>query len=51
MPVCLSVVYGDILHGMQCFDSVAQLRAPTDAYLATATGMLEARGGSVQFKA
>ena len=37
------VVYGDILHGMRCFNSVAQLRAPTGAHLATATGMLEAR--------
>ena len=37
------VVYGDILHGMRCFNSVAQLRAPTGAHLATATIMLEAR--------
>ena len=37
------VVYGDILHGMRCFNSVAQLRAPTGAHLATATGMLQAR--------
>ena len=37
------VVYGDILHGMRCFNSVAQLRAPTGAHLATAKGMLEAR--------
>ena len=37
------VVYGDSLHGMRCFNSVAQLRAPTGAHLATATGMLEAR--------
>ena len=54
------VVYGDILHGMRCFNSVAQLRAPTGAHLATATGMLEARlqkvaqeegQGWLQFKA
>ena len=37
------VLYGDILHGMRCFNSVAQLRAPTGAHLATATGMLQAR--------
>ena len=37
------VVYGDILHGMRCFNSVAQLCAPTGAHLATATGMLEAQ--------
>ena len=37
------VVYGNILHGMRCFDNVAQLRAPTGAHLATATGMLQAR--------
>ena len=37
------VVYGDILLGMRCFNSVAQPRAPTGAHLATATGMLEAR--------
>ena len=37
------VVYGDILHGMRCFNSVAQLRAPTGAHLATARGMLQAR--------
>ena len=54
------VVYGDILHGMRCFNNVAQLRAPTGAHLATATGMLEARlqkvapeegQGWLQFKA
>ena len=54
------VVYGDILHGMWCFNSVAQLRAPRDAHLATTTGMLEARlqkvaqeegQGWLQFKA
>ena len=28
------VVYGDILHGMWCFKSVAQLRAPTGAHVA-----------------
>ena len=27
------VVYGDILHGLRCFNSVAQLRAPTSAHL------------------
>ena len=37
------VVYGDILHGMRCFDSVALLRAPTRAHLATAKGMRQAR--------
>ena len=37
------VVYGNILHGMRCFNSVAQLRAPTSAHLATPTGMLQAR--------
>ena len=37
------VVYGDILHGMRCFNSVAQLRAPARAHLATAIAMLEAR--------
>ena len=37
------VVYGDILHGMRCFNNVAQLRAPTGAHCATATGMLQAR--------
>ena len=37
------VVCGDIVHGMRCFNNVAQLRAPTGAHLATATGMLEAR--------
>ena len=37
------VVYGDIVHGMRCFNSVAQLRAHTGAHLATATGMLQAR--------
>ena len=37
------VVYGDILHGMRCFDSVAQLRAPTAAHLATTASMLQAR--------
>ena len=37
------VVYGDILHGMRCFNNVAQPRAPTGAHLATATGMLRAR--------
>ena len=37
------VVYGDILHGMRCFNSVTQLRAPTGAHLATTTGMLQAR--------
>ena len=54
------VVYGDILHGMRCFNSAAQLRAPTSAHLATATGMLQARlqkvaceegPGWLQFKA
>ena len=62
MPACLhgGVVYGDILHGMQCFNCVAQLRGPTGAHLATAIGMLEARlqkvaqeegQGWLQFKA
>ena len=37
------VVYGDILHGMRCFNNVAQLRAPTGAHLATATDMLRAQ--------
>ena len=37
------VVYGDILHGMRCFNSVAQLRAPTGANVATATGMVQGR--------
>ena len=37
------VVYGDILHGMGCFNNVAQRRAPTGAHLATATDMLRAR--------
>ena len=37
------VVYGDTLHGMRCFNNVAQLRAPTGAHLATATNMLQAR--------
>ena len=37
------VVYGDIPHGMLCFNNVAQLRAPTGAHLATATDMLRAR--------
>ena len=37
------VVYGDILHGMRCFNNVAQLRAHTGAHLATATYMLQAR--------
>ena len=36
------VVYGDIMHGMRCLKSVARLRAPRGAHLATATGMLEA---------
>ena len=54
------LVYGDILHGMWCFNNVAQLRAPTGAHLATATGMLHARlqkvareegPGRLQFKA
>ena len=31
------------LHGMRCFNSVAQLRVATGAHLATATGMLQAR--------
>ena len=33
---------GDILHGMRCFNNVAQLHAPTGARLATATNMLQA---------
>ena len=37
------VVDGDILHGMRCFNNVAQLRAPPGAHLATATHMLQAR--------
>ena len=37
------VVYGDVLHGMRCFNNVAQLRAPTSAHLATTTDMLQAR--------
>ena len=36
-------VYGDILHGMRCFNSVAQLRAPTGAHVAIATSVLQAR--------
>ena len=38
-----AVVYGEILHSVRCINSVAQLRAPTGAHLATAIGMLEAR--------
>ena len=54
------VVYGDILHGMRCFNCVAQLRAPTGAHLASATGLVQARlqkvaceggPGWLQFKA
>ena len=37
------VVYGDILHGIWCFDNVAQLRTPTGAHSATATNMPQAR--------
>ena len=37
------MVCGDILHGMWCFNCAAQLHAPSDAHLATATNMLEAR--------
>ena len=37
------VVYGDILHGMRCFNNVAQLCAPTAAHSATATDMIRAR--------
>ena len=36
-------VYGDILHGMRCFENVAQVRVPTGAHLATAKGILQAR--------
>ena len=36
------VVHGDIRHGMRCFNSVGQIRAPTCAHLVTAIGMLEA---------
>ena len=36
------VVYGDILHGMRCFNNVAQLHATTGAHLATTIGMLHA---------
>ena len=36
------VVCGDMMHGMRCFNTVAQLRAPTSTHLATATGMLKA---------
>ena len=36
------VVYGDILHGIRCFNNVAQLRALTSAHLATARDMLQA---------
>ena len=36
------VVDRDILHGMRCCNNVAQLRAPTGALLAAATGMLQA---------
>ena len=35
-------VYGDILHGMRCFNNVAQLRVPIGAYFAFATDMLQA---------
>ena len=37
------VVYGDIPHGMRCFNNVAQRRAPSGARLATARDMLRAR--------
>ena len=37
------VVYGDILHGMWCFNTVAQPCAPTGAHLATTTHMLQAQ--------
>ena len=37
------LAWGDILHGMRCFNNVVQLRAPTSAHLATATDMLQAR--------
>ena len=37
------VVYGDTLHGMQCFNNVAQLRTPTGAHLAAAIDTLQAR--------
>ena len=37
------VVYGDILHGMQCFNNMAQLCAPAGAHLAIATDMPRAR--------
>ena len=36
------MVYGDILHGMRCFNNVAQMRACTSAHLATTTDMLRA---------
>ena len=41
--LAFGVVYGDILHGMRCFNNVAQLRASTRAHLATATDMIHAR--------
>ena len=37
------VVYGNILHGIRCFNNIAWLHAPTGAHLATATDMLQAR--------
>ena len=37
------VFYGDILHGMWCFNNVPQLHVPLGAHFATARDMLQPR--------